>query len=391
MSNLMSQLASIEGDLIQWRRWLHEHAEVGFDLPQTVDYVCQRLDELGITYQRDVGCPCSVVAEISGAQPGKTLALRADMDALPVQEETGLAFSCKTGNMHACGHDAHTAILLAAAKALMQCKDQLKGRVKLIFQPAEELGSGAKGLCEAGVLDGVDEILGLHVGNITEEGDFGQFFFASGSMMACMDKFRLKVKGKGAHGAYPARSVDPIVAGAYIVTALQEIMGREIEPVEPAVITVGAFHAGTAFNIIPEFAVLEGTVRALNEKTRQQIARRIEEVAKGVAGAMRADVDFEFFFQPPPLVNNKTVVEKVMATARELFGDEVRTLEHPVMGGEDFAYYLEKVPGTFVFLSNPRVVDGQIWPHHNSKFDIEENQLLKGVALFVAYAQKFLA
>lgn len=391
--NVKEYVKNYEKELITIRRDLHQIPEVGFELHHTVSYVKEKLKSWGIPFQEDVGSPCSIVAMVEGQnkRPEKTIALRADMDALPVKECTDLPFRSCNGKMHACGHDAHTAILLITAKILKEQARVLKGRVKFIFQPAEELGTGSLGLVEQGVMDDVDEIIGLHVGNISEEGALGNLVFSKGSMMACMDKFRLKVIGKGAHGAYPARSVDPIVIFADIVVALQDIVSREIEAVEPAVITVGKVKAGSAFNIIPESLEAEGTVRAVTQKTREFVAKRIEEIAKGIAQSMRGDIEYEFFYQPPPLVNHKEVTEKVMASAQKLYPDDIREMKTPVMGGEDFARYLEKKPGCFFFLNNPLPIDGEIWAHHNPKFAIDENYLDRGVCVFVQYIMDQLA
>ncbi|MGI5087971.1 amidohydrolase, partial [Treponema denticola] len=342
-----------------------------------------------IKYDRNAA-KSAVIGYIHGAEKGDVIALRADMDALPVCEATGLDFASKNSFMHACGHDAHTSILLGAAKVLNDLKGSFKGTVKLIFQPAEELGTGSVDICEKGILDDVKEIIGLHVGCISDEAKPGEFLFSKGSMMACMDKFSIKVKGVGAHGAYPSLSVDPVVIGSHIVVAIQEILGREVHPTEPAVITVGQFHSGSAFNIIPPEAYLEGTVRAVTNETRELIAKRIEEVASNIAKAFRGSIEYQFFRQPPPLINDAKVTDKAMGAAKELFPNDVKLMQRPVMGGEDFAWYLEKVPGSFIFLSTPSPIEGKVWPHHNPKFALDESQFYKGTALFVAYVMQEL-
>lgn len=382
--DVLKEVEKIEQEMISWREYLHENAEVGFDLPNTVAFVCKKLDEFGIPYQKDVGSPCSVVGMINGDKEGKTIAIRADMDALPVEEKTGLSFAAKNGNMHACGHDAHTAILLGTAKVIQENRNSLNGRVKLIFQPAEELGTGSKGICEAGALKDVDEIIGLHVGRM-DDAPNGTLIFSEGSMLACMDKFTLKIIGIGAHGSQPESSVDPITIGAQIVSAIQNIRSRELDSREPGVITIGSFHAGSAFNIIPQEAFIEGTVRAVNQETREFIAKRIGEVAESVAKGLRAKTEYEFFFQPPPLVNTKEVTDRLIESAKKLFPDKIKMQEKPVMGGEDFAWYLEEVPGAFVFLQNPMEIEGRTWPHHNCRFALDESAFKNGVALFVQY------
>lgn len=387
--NIVEKAKEIEKDVIAWRRKLHENPEIGFELTDTIDFVCKKLDEFGIEYDRNAA-KSAVIGYIRGAEKGEVIALRADMDALPVCENTGLEFASKNSFMHACGHDAHTAILLGAAKLLNDLKDNFKGTVKLIFQPAEELGTGSVDICEKGILDDVKEIIGLHVGCVSGEAAAGEFLFAQGSMMSCMDKFSITVKGIGAHGAYPSLSVDPIVIGSHIVVAIQEILGREINPTEPAVITVGQFHSGSAFNIIPPEAYLEGTVRAVTDETRFLIEKRLGEIASGIAKSFRGDIVFKYFRQPPPLINNPEVTEKAMKAAAELFPNDVKLMKKPVMGGEDFAWYLKKVPGTFVFLSTPMEIDGKVWAHHNPKFALDESQFYKGCALFVNYIMQEL-
>ncbi len=388
---IKNEVLEILPEVIEWRRYLHKNPEIGFDLDNTVKYVCEQLDKMGIPYNVNVGSKSSIIAEIDGANEGKTVAVRADMDALPIEENTGLEFESKNGCMHACGHDAHTAMLLGVAKLLNSKKDKIKGKVKLIFQPAEELGTGSKGICEAGVLKDVDEIVGLHCGNIAGAGVAGEMYFSRGSMMATMDKFSIKVIGKGAHGAYPSLSKDPIVIGAEIVSGIQNIISREIEGTEPAIITIGKFHSGTAFNIIPGEAIIEGTSRTVTKETRDFVYRRIGEVAKGIAKAFRADAEYEFFFQPPPVVNDYDVASRLIESAKKLYPDSVKEMTKPSMGGEDFAWYMEEVPGAFFLLQNPMEIDGKIWAHHNPKFALDEKQFEKGIAVVVQFVMDELS
>lgn len=380
-------------DVIEWRRYLHQIPEVGQELPKTSDYVCKQLDTLGITYRKGVGLASAIVAEIKGNKgSGKTLALRADMDALPVEEETGLPFASTNGNMHACGHDAHTSILLGTAKVINEIKDEFSGKVVLLFQPAEEISAGAKPMVDAGALEGVDGILGLHVGSISTQGKKGTVLFSKGSMMACLDKWTMKIKGVGSHGAYPHDSHDPIVMTANIISAIQSIISREVDPVDPRVITVGSVHGGSAYNVIPGEVELEGTARAVNQETREFIATRIGEVAELTAKASRGSVEYNYEFGAPPVVNDEQFTTTVMESAVKVLGEEfVEEMMHPVMGGEDFSYYLEKVPGTFAFLSNPLPIDGVSYPHHNSKFAIDEQYFDKGVAIFIQTVLDFLS
>ena len=388
--DVKAEVATVMDDVVSWRRHLHERPEIGFDLKGTLAYVSAQLDAMGIPHE--VNDEHSyVIGWIRGSEGGRTVALRADMDALPVQEETGLEFASKVpGRMHACGHDAHTAMLLGVAKVLEAHKGDIKGTVKLVFQPAEELGTGSKVLCEDGVMSDVDEIAGLHVGNISEEAKPGDLVFSLGPMMATMDKFTLKVIGHGAHGSTPQASVDPITIAAYIVSGLQEVISREKDPRNPAVVSVGKIRGGSAFNIIPDTVEMEGTARTLTNEDRDFIERRIGEVAEGIAKAYRADIEYKFFRQPPRVVNDRAVAERLVAVSRELYPDDTLIMTRPVMGGEDFAWYLQEKPGAFFLLSNPLPVDGRCWPQHSAHFALDEGQFHKGIEVMVAFALKEL-
>lgn len=388
------QLAKeVSQEVIKWRRDLHQIPEVGLQLPQTAKYVADRLEEMGIEYRENVGGISGIVGLIRGGQEGKTIALRADMDALPVKEETGLDFASTNGNMHACGHDAHTAILLGAAKILSEHKDKLKGNVKLIFQPAEEGPGGAEPMLKDGAFENpkVDAVLGSHVGNIAPGLEKGEIYLNPGNMMACLDDFQITFKGIGSHGAYPHQGVDPVTMTSYGITSIQEILSRELEPTQPAVITVGTIHGGSAYNVIPGEVHVEGTARAVDQDTREYIAKRIGEIAENIAHGFRGKVEYNYHFGYPPLVNDREFTEKFRVSAEKVLPKErVKMMEKPVMGGEDFAYYLGEVQGTFIFISTPKAVDGEHYPHHNSKFDVGEDCLKTGVALFVQGAYDFL-
>ncbi|MDP9860193.1 amidohydrolase [Olsenella profusa DSM 13989] len=377
-------------EVIRWRRHLHERPEVGFDLQGTIRFVCSVLDDNGIEYD---ACPerSYVVAYVNRSGKGKVVAVRADMDALPVQEETGLAFASKVaGRMHACGHDAHTACLLGLAKLLNKHKDNLNGCVKLLFQPAEELGTGSPVLIEDGVLDDADEIIGMHNGNLGDGATPGDMIFSDGPMMATMDKFTLTVKGQGAHGSTPQHSVDPITITSYVIAGLQEIVSREIDPRDPAVISVCSIHAGKTFNVIPDCCELAGTTRVFTNEIRDYVERRIGEVAETVARAYRADVEYRFFRQPPPLVNDKGVSDRLIEVSRELYPDNTLTMQRLCMAGEDFAWYLQKVRGSFFFLCNPLSIEGKCWPHHSSKFAIDEQYLDRPLGVMAGFIMREL-
>lgn len=378
--------------VIEWRRALHQIPEIGINLPKTSAYVCEQLDKLGVSYKKGVGLDSAIVATIKGEKGnGKTIALRADMDALPVKEETGLEFASKSENMHACGHDGHTSILLGTVKVLNDIKNQFAGKVVFIFQPGEETSEGAYPMIKAGCLENVDAIMGIHIGHISAEGKPGTALFNKGAMMACLDKWTMKIKGIGSHGAYPHNSHDPVVMTGNIISALQTIVSRELDPVDPGVITIGKISGGTTYNVIPGEVELEGTARAVNQETREFIAKRIEEVANLVANASRGEIEYKYKFGAPPLVNDESFTNNVIESAKKVLGEEnIQIMSKPVMGGEDFAYYLNEIPGTFVFLSTPLEIDGIYYPHHNAKFAIDEKYFDRGISLFTQSALDFL-
>ncbi len=392
MFNVMDEVRKVESDIIGWRRDLHRIPELGLELPETVKYVTGKLDEMGIPYLTLVNGN-AVVALIKGGGEGKTIAIRADMDGLPVKEETGLAFASVNGCMHACGHDGHTAILLGAAKVLNEHKAMLHGNVKLLFQPGEEYPGGALPMIQEGALENphVDAIIGLHEGRISNDVTKGKIGITYGPMMASMDRISIRIKGKGSHGAYPEDSVDPISTAAEVISALQRVVSREIRAVEPAVLSITRIAGGFNQNIIPDDVELEGTVRTFNNETRQFIAKRIDEITMGITSAMRAKYELQYEFKYPPLINSAEFTRFFVGSAKKLMDPEdIVEMAHPVMGGEDMAYFLEQVPGTFFFLSNPGEIDGATHPHHNPKFDIDESIFKTGCALFVQTAVDYL-
>ncbi len=390
--DVKKEVKKIEKDMISWRRELHKIPELGLELPKTTQFVCDRLEEMGIPYKTLVNGN-AVVGLIKGSGEGKTIAIRADMDALPIQEETGLPFASINNNMHACGHDGHTTMLLGAAKVLNDHRGQLKGNVKLLFQPGEEYPGGAKPMIEEGALKNpkVDTIIGLHAGNISDGTPKGKIAISYGRMMASMDRMLIKVKGEGGHGAYPHNLIDPIVIAAEVITSLQTIASREIPAVEPIIVSICRVQGGFNQNIIPDEVELEGTVRTFNNKVRKKIAKRMEEKIKGITKSYGADYELQYDFKYPPLINHREYTEKFVQSAKKILPEEdIVELENPLMGGEDMSYFLEEVPGTFFFLSNMKAIDGEIHSHHSSKFDMDEGEFWKGTALFVQTALDFL-
>lgn len=383
--DIIKKCEETEKYIIKCRRDLHQIPEIGLKLPKTSAYVSNELKNMGIEFRENVGVS-GIVGLIRGNKEGKTIALRADMDALPIKEETGLPFASSNGNMHACGHDAHAAILLGVSKILSENKDKIKGNVKLIFQPAEEGPGGAELMLSEGAFENpkVDAILGLHVGNLMQGLKKGSIVVSYDSMMACLDRFRLKLIGKGCHGAYPEMGVDPVIMTGNFLTALQTIVSREIAATDSVVVTVGKIHGGQAYNIIPNFVELEGTVRAVHQNVREYIADRLKGIAKGISEAMRGTYEFDYTFGYPPLINDEDFTKLFVNSAKKIMPEEdIITLNKPVMGGEDMAYFLNEVPGTFFFVNNPQEVEGQCHPHHNSKFDIDESVLSRAAALLV--------
>jgi len=385
MFNVRDEVKKAEQEIIRWRRRLHQIPEIGLNLPQTVKFITEELDKIGIEYHTLVNGN-AVVGIIKGIEGGKTIALRADMDGLPIREETGLEFKSTNGCMHACGHDGHAAVLLGVAKVLYENRDSFKGNVKLLFQPGEEYPGGAKLMIEQGALDNpkVDAVIGMHMGSLNKEAPAGTISVCYGTMMAAVDRILVKIIGKGAHGAYPHQSIDPIVIASEIVLALQAIVSREIMPVEPAVVSITRVQGGFNQNIIPDVVELEGTVRTLNEDTRQRICKRIEEIIKGITMAHGATYELDYEFCYPAVVNSESFTKDFVKSAKKIVNEkDIIEMKVPVMGAEDMSYFLQKVPGTFFYLNNPREIEGQFYPHHNPKFDIDEKELWKGAAIVI--------
>ncbi len=389
---IKEDIKAVEKEIIEWRRALHKIPEVGLELPKTAEYVAKQLDEMGIEFKEGVG-GYGIVGLIEGKKDGKTIALRADMDALAIEEETGLPFASGNGNMHACGHDAHTAMLLGAARVLQENREKLNGNIKLIFQPAEEGPGGAKPMIEEGAMENptVDAVLGLHIGSISKDIKNGVVGISYGNLMACLDRFLITVKGEGCHGAYPELGKDPVAMTGQLITALQTIVSRNIKATEPAVLTIGSLNGGRAYNIIPDTVSIEGTVRATNQEVRELIARRIEEITSSICKGMGGDYELEYTFGYPPLVNDKDFTEEFVKTVESIVSkEEIIELSTPVMGGEDMAYFLQEVPGTFFFLGSAKSVNGEFYPHHNAKFDLDESVFWKGAALLAQGAIDWL-
>jgi len=376
---------------IEVRRHIHRNPELSFAEHDTHWYLADQLQDLGYSFRSHLAGGTGLHAVIEGSRPSPVVALRADIDALPIQEETGLPFASeRPGVMHACGHDVHTAILLATAKALQSIRDDLPGTVVLIFQPGEERNPGGASLMiRDGVLDQpkVDAIFGLHIDPYLEA---GRMAFASGPVMAAPDELRVTVIGQGGHGAWPHQTVDPVVTTAQIVTLLQQVVARNVDPFQPAVITIGMIQGGSAHNIIPDEVRLVGTVRTMDEALRRRMPERIEAVIRGVCEAAGATYRMEYERGYPVLVNHPDATDIGRRAAALVLGEEKVGVMEPSMGGEDFAYYLERVPGTFARLGARS--PGDTAPHglHTSRLMVDESCIAVGVAYYIQVVQSFL-
>lgn len=363
--------------MVALRRDLHRNPELSWEEHRTTERLISELDRLGLSYRRPL--ETGVVAEIEGPPDVPAVALRADIDALPIQEETGLEFaSTNDGVMHACGHDAHAAMLVGAAELLLSRPKPLPGPVRLIFQPAEELGSGAKSMVEAGVLDGVGAIFGGHV---DRHYPTGTVVAVTGTVNASTDGFHISIRGQQGHAARPHETVDAVVAGSLIVMAVQTIVSREIDPTHPSVVSIGRFEAGTASNVIAGTASLAGTIRAQEPEVRDHLRRSIARICESVGQLHEADIEVELEEGTPPLVNRGPMVDVARSAAGAALGqDHVRSMVRGAnMGGEDFSWYLQEIPGCYVRLG-ARLPDSAGYPAHSSRFEIDEEVLASGAA-----------
>ncbi len=391
IDQLKSDIDERVPDMVALRRDLHEHPELAFEEVRTSGIVAQRLRALGLEVQTGVA-KTGVVGLLKGgaSQPGaKTIAIRADMDALPIFEMNDIEYRSKVdGKMHACGHDGHTTIALAVADILSKRRAELNGNVKFIFQPAEETIGGAEPMVKEGAMDGVDGVIGLH---LISDYAVGRVGVRAGTVFASADKFIATVRGKGGHAAMPETAVDPIVTAAYIITALQTLISRETSPFSPTVITVGKLQAGTAFNIIPETAELHGTMRAFSHEHREKMIRRISEVATGVASAMGATCEISFFDGCLPCTNDATMTELVHKVAVEAVGADKVDEGEEVMttGSDDMAYFLQAVPGCYFIVGANNAEKGASYPHHHPRFNVDEDAMPIGVEVLTRAALEF--
>jgi hippurate hydrolase len=369
------------GQMVALRRDIHREPELGFDTEKTARKVVEALEGLPLEIETGVA-ENGLVATLRGSGEGPTVGLRADMDALPIREETGLPFASGIeGKMHACGHDGHTSMLVGAAHALCreELRERLAGDVKFIFQPAEEGYAGGRVMVEEGVTRDVDQIFALH---LWPGLSFGMFSTKGGAIMAAADGFEMEVRGRGGHGAMPHLTTDAVMIASYVTTALQTIVSREVDPAEAAVLTIGEIGAGSAFNIIPETARLAGTVRTVDPALRERMPERIQEIARGVASGLRGDAELDYRFSYPVTRNDEATASLALRVAGELFGEESAVeARHPSMAGEDFAFMLEEVPGAYVWLGV-----GDVSGLHTPTFAFDEEILPRGAAMLSALA-----
>jgi amidohydrolase len=385
---IVRRAEAIRSEIVGLRRHFHQHPELGLQEFETTKKVEGILKGLGLetrTFAKGTG----VCGYLRGAKGKKTVALRADMDALPLQEGADVPYRSKfPGVMHGCGHDAHTAMLLGAAMILSDMVTDLPGNVVFLFQPAEETGMGAKEMVTEGALDGVDGIFALHVSSTH---DSGTIAYRSGPIMSAGDFFDVTIHGKGGHAGIPHLAIDPVTMVAMAITAVQTVVSREIDPVESGLISICKLEAGTgAYNVIPDSASFGGTIRSLTPELRDYLPTRMKQVVEGVVSGMRGRAEFNLMPRFPLTVNDERMTAFVVGVARELLGEgKVREIK-PLLGSEDFSFYLQKIPGCFVYLGTRNEAKGIVYPHHHPQFDVDEDALTTGTALNVAVATEYL-
>ncbi|MFM2431926.1 MAG: hypothetical protein RLZZ511_3139 [Cyanobacteriota bacterium] len=390
LSQVRLSIRQLLPQLVEWRRQLHQQPELGFQEHQTAAFIQRKLTEWGIPHTSGIA-QTGIVATIVGRQPGKVLAIRADMDALPIQEINEVPYKSQIpGQMHACGHDGHVTIALGMAYALAQ-NPTFNGTVKIIFQPAEEGPGGAAPMIAAGVLKNpdVDAIIGLHLWNQLEIGTVG---VRTGALMAAVEVFRCTIVGKGGHGAIPQQTIDAVVVGAQIINALQTIVARNIDPIESAVVTVGEFHAGSAVNVIANKATIGGTVRYFNPSYAGYFKARIEQIVAGICQSHGASYELNYEVYYPPVINDGAIADLVRSVAETVVETPLGVTPNcQTMGGEDMSFFLQEVPGCYFFLGSANSQKGLNFPHHHPRFDFDETALPLGIEIFSRCVETYLA
>ncbi|QRG70071.1 M20 metallopeptidase family protein [Brevibacillus choshinensis] len=388
-SEILSKASSLKEQVTAWRRDFHQNPELGFEEVRTSERVARHLEHMGLEVRRGVG-RTGVVGLLRGRQPGPTIGLRADMDALPIQDQKQTAYrSTVPGKMHACGHDAHTSILMGAAQFLSQQERPEKGNIAFVFQPAEEGLGGASEMIKDGLLTAynIEAMAGLHVypGLPT-----GQISCVRNVSCAAADRIRINIIGRGGHAAHPHQAIDSVAVTAEVLSALQHIASRQVNPLDPIVITIGKIQGGIASNVIAPEVELLGTVRTLNPALREQMPGKIEAVVKGVTMALGASYEFDYHFGYPSIVNDDQMVDLLLATSDQVLGAGKYQMVTPSMGGEDFSYYTEQVPGVFFRLGVGSEEKQSTYPLHHPMFDIDEDALPVGIAMLSSFALNYL-
>ena len=376
-NDLMNMLEARKEEMIQIRRYLHENPELSFKEQNTAQYIIDFYQGKDVDIQTNVGNGYGIIVTIKGEKPGKTIGLRADFDALPIMEETELPFKSKNeGVMHACGHDGHTAYMLVLADCLIQLKSSISGTIKIIHQHAEEVPpGGAKSIMESGVLDDLDAVYGVH---LFPDNPVGHIGYRGGYAMAGRTYFKLAIQGVGGHGSSPHLANDAIVAGAHFITAVQTVISRRINPFDMGVVTIGSFDGKGSFNVIKDRIELEGDVRYMTEKTQKLIDQEIHRLVRGIETEFDVQCELTYTADYPPLINNPEITEAVVTSLKNSQEPEIKEIsEYPMFSGsEDFAYYLEKIPGTFFYIGSKPKEAEKIYFNHHPKFDIDEDALL---------------
>jgi amidohydrolase len=383
-----TELDEIFEEMVGWRRYLHQHPELSFQEERTAGFIAEHLKSWGIEIRTNVGGH-GLVGYLKGNNPGPVVALRADIDALPIQDEKLCEYaSKKAGVMHACGHDAHTSTLLGIAKIASKHRDTINGSLVFLFQHAEEIApGGAKSMIANGAIDGVDAVYGVH---LWTPFPVGHVYCKEGSMMASPDEFTIRIKGKGGHGGLPHQTVDSVTVGAHLVVNLQTIVSRQVDPTEPCVVSVGSIHAGNAFNVIAETCVLSGTVRTFDPLLQQDVKKRIEQITASTCEMFGAEYELEHKFGYPPVINDINEAQRFQRVGAAVFGDASVHTSPLVMAGEDFSYYLQHKPGCFMFVGAGNAEAGIVHPHHHPRFDIDEKSMLQAGKLLLSMAADYM-
>ncbi|MBR5284553.1 MAG: amidohydrolase [Clostridia bacterium] len=390
--NLFNEAKAIKDTLVEHRKYLHQNPELGLELPKTAAYVEEQLKKMGYEPQR-IGSS-GIVATV-GKGNGKCFLIRGDMDALPVVEEADVEYKSTNGNMHACGHDCHATAMLGAAQLLKAHEDEIEGTVKLMFQPAEETMDGAKMMVEAGILEGVDAAFGAHVFTNIEMPVGAVLMMGSNAKMAAVDWFTINIQGKGCHGASPHSGVDPLNVMVHIHTALQAINARELDPTDNLVLTIGQMHGGNTSNVIPDTAMMSGTIRTLKNETRAMVKERMEAIVKGVAASLRAEATVEWGSGCPVQFSNKDLYAELKGYMKEMEGLIVVDMDDfgggmGSMGSEDFAYVSNTIPAVFVGITAGKPSEGDCYPQHHPKANFREDALPTGAAAYAQVAMQWL-